>query len=172
MVYLRWLLSMPLSYLMLLVGLILAPVLPFFVDKETHRLPKWLDWFATDDNDADGDEGHWQRWPGTDAWATYKRRVAWMWRNTSYGFDINVLGVEVCSSDSWEVTGDENASDTNGVSGTCRRRCRRDGKLIAFQLCTTSSTTGCSAGRAVCGSTWVGSCGDPETRRHSTSVFT
>ena len=25
-------------------------------------------------------------------------------------------------------------SDTNGVSGTCRRRCRRDGKLIAFQL--------------------------------------
>lgn len=68
MVYLRWLLSMPLSYLMLLVGLILAPVLPFFVDKETHRLPKWLDWFATDDNDADGDEGHWQRWPGTDAW--------------------------------------------------------------------------------------------------------
>lgn len=27
MVYLRWLLSMPLSYLMLLVGLILAPVL-------------------------------------------------------------------------------------------------------------------------------------------------
>ena len=43
MVYFRWLLSMPLSYLMLLVGLILAPVLPFFVDKETHRLPKWLD---------------------------------------------------------------------------------------------------------------------------------
>ena len=46
MVYLRWLLSMPLSYLMLLVGLILAPVLPFFVDKETHRLPKWLDWLG------------------------------------------------------------------------------------------------------------------------------
>lgn len=134
MVYLKWLALMPASFIMAIVGRLLAPILPFFVDKETHRLPRWLSWFATDDNDADGDAGHWQRWPGTDAWATYKRRVAWMWRNTCYGFDINVLGVEVRSSDSWEVTGDENASDTNGVSGTCRRRCRRDGKLIAFQL--------------------------------------
>ena len=61
MVYLKWLALMPASFIMAIVGRLLAPVLPFFVDKETHRLPKWLDWFATDDNDADGDEGHWQR---------------------------------------------------------------------------------------------------------------
>lgn len=134
MVYLKWLALMPASFIMAIIGRLLAPILPFFVDKETHRLPRWLSWFATDDNDADGDAGHWERWPGTDWWSTDKRRVAWLLRNVCYGFDIQVLGVPVHTSDDWEVTGNEDASDTNGVSGTCRRRCRRDGKLIAFQL--------------------------------------
>lgn len=66
MVYLKWLALMPASFIMAIVGRLLAPILPFFVDKETHRLPNWLSWFATDDNDADGDQGHWERWPGTD----------------------------------------------------------------------------------------------------------
>lgn len=134
MVYLKWLALMPASFIMAIVGRLLAPILPFFVDKKTHRLPNWLSWFATDDNDADGDQGHWERWPGTDPWSTYKRRVAWLLRNVCYGFDILVCGVPVHTTDEWEVTGNEDASDTNGVSGTCRRRCRRDGKLIAFQL--------------------------------------
>lgn len=134
MVYLRWLLSMPLSYLMLLVGLILAPVLPCFVDKETRRLPNWLSWFATDDNDADGDQGHRERWPGTDPWSTYKRRVAWLLRNVCYGFDIDVLGVRVFPTDEWHVSGNPDASDTNGISGTCIRHCYRDGKHTAWHL--------------------------------------
>ena len=134
MVYLKWLALMPASFIMAIVGRLLAPILPFFVDKETHRLPRWLSWFATDDNDADGDAGHWERWPGTDPWSTYKRRLAWLLRNVCYGFDIDVLGVRVYPTDDWEVRGNEDASDTNGVSGTCIRHCRRDGKHIAFQL--------------------------------------
>ena len=133
MVYLKWLALMPASFFMAIVGRLLAPFLPFFAT-EDNRLPDWLSWFATDDNDLDGDAGHWERWPGTDWWSTYKRRVAWLLRNVCYGFDIQVCGVPVHTADEWEVTGNENASDTNGVSGTCRRRCRRDGKLIAFQL--------------------------------------
>ena len=57
MVYLKWLALMPASFIMAIIGRLLAPILPFFVDKETHRLPRWLSWFATDDNDADGDAG-------------------------------------------------------------------------------------------------------------------
>ena len=95
MVYLKWLALMPASFIMAIIGRLLAPILPFFVDKETHRLPNWLSWFATDDNDADGDQGHRERWPGTDSWSTYKRRVAWLLRNVCYGFDIQVCGVPV-----------------------------------------------------------------------------
>ena len=42
MVYLKWLALMPASFIMAIVGRLLAPILPFFVDKETHRLPNWL----------------------------------------------------------------------------------------------------------------------------------
>lgn len=133
MVYVKWLLFMPISFIMLIVGLVLAPVLPFFVDEETHRLPDWLSWFRTPDNDADGDAGHWERWPGTGKWQTYCRRVAWLWRNTCYGFDIQVLGVRVYSTDEWHVEGDENAGDRTGISGYCTRHVYRNGKHIAFQ---------------------------------------
>ena len=42
MVYLKWLALMPASFFMAIIGRLLAPILPFFVDKETHRLPRWL----------------------------------------------------------------------------------------------------------------------------------
>lgn len=134
MIYVKWLILMPVSALMAIVGVILAPILPFFVEKETKRLPDWLRWFRTPHSDADGDASHWKRWPGTGAWATYKRRVAWLLRNKCYGFDIEILGVETTSADDWRVTGDESASDTNGVSGYCIRHVFRDGKHIAFQV--------------------------------------
>jgi hypothetical protein len=132
MVYVKWLALMPASLFMAIIGRLLAPILPFFVDKETHRLPRWLSWFATDDNDADGDQGHWERWPGTDPWSTYKRRLAWLLRNVCYGFDIDVLGVDVLPTDSWIVEGDESAGDQSGISGTCYRRVYRGSKLVAF----------------------------------------
>lgn len=70
MVFIKWLLCGCLSIPMTILGKALCWVLPFFVDEETKRLPKWLDWFMTDDNDADGDAGHWERNPGTGKWAT------------------------------------------------------------------------------------------------------
>lgn len=134
MIYLKWLALMPVSALFAVVGIVAAPILPFFVRSDTHRLPDWLSWFRTPHSDADGDAEHWMRWPGVGKWATYKRRVAWLLRNKCYGFDIQVLGVNVRSSDDWEVRGNEIASDRNGVSGYCIRRVKRDGKEIAFQL--------------------------------------
>ena len=50
MVYLKWLALMPASFIMAIVGRLLAPFLPFFAT-EDNRLPDWLSWFATDDND-------------------------------------------------------------------------------------------------------------------------
>lgn len=85
MVFIKWLLCGCLSIPMTILGKALCWVLPFFVDEETKRLPKWLDWFMTDDNDADGDAGHWERNPGTEKWATYVRRTKWFWRNTATG---------------------------------------------------------------------------------------
>ena len=149
MVYLKWLALMPASFIMAIVGRLLAPILPFFVDNETHRLPKWLSWFATDDNDADGDAGHWERWPGTDPWSTYKRRVAWLLRNVCYGFDIDVLGVRVYPTDDWEVRGNEDASAMGNTS---------------LSSSTTSSTIAFSEGRAACARILGGSCGRLATR--------
>ena len=98
MIYAKWAALMVPSFFMAVVGRLLAPVLPFFV-RDDGYLPDWLSWFQTPDNPCDGDAGHWERHPGTDAWSTYKRRTAWFWRNVCYGFDIDVLGVEVRSTD-------------------------------------------------------------------------
>ena len=46
MVYLKWLALMPASFIMAIVGRLLAPFLPFFAT-EDNRLPDWLSWFAT-----------------------------------------------------------------------------------------------------------------------------
>ena len=47
MVFIKWLLCGCLSIPMTILGKALCWVLPFFVDEETKRLPKWLDWFMT-----------------------------------------------------------------------------------------------------------------------------
>ena len=80
MLYLKWaILSFP-SVFMAVFGRIPCPILPFFVTENGH-LPNWLRWFDTPYDTADGDDGHQEKWPGTDWWSTYKRRVAWYWRN-------------------------------------------------------------------------------------------
>lgn len=134
MAYAKWVLLLIPSYLMAIIGRILAPVLPFFAS-DSGWLPKWLDWFQTPFDSLDGDENHQERWPGTDAWSTYKRRVAWLLRNVAYGFDMRVCGVSVDpDKDIIDVIGNPDISDKNGVSGACCWFAYRDDKLIAWQF--------------------------------------
>lgn len=133
MPYLIWSLYIFPSFVMAIVGRILAPFLPFFV-QENGYLPTWLWWFQTPDNPCDGDRGHWKRWPGTDPWSTYKRRVAWFLRNVAYGFDETVCGIKTRPTDCLEIIGNEDASDKNGISGLCKYYLYRDGKLIGWQV--------------------------------------
>lgn len=129
----KWAVRIPLDLLMAIVGRLVAPVLPFFV-QENGYLPRWLWWFQTPDNTCDGDAGHLERWPRSGGIWTYLRRLAWFLRNVAYGFGIDVLGVEVLPTDSWIIEGDESAGDQSGISGTCYRRVYRGSKLVAFHL--------------------------------------
>ncbi len=133
MAYVKWVLLLIPSYLMAIIGRILAPVLPFFAS-DSGWLPKWLDWFQTPFDCIDGDDGHLERWPGTDAWSTYKRRVAWLLRNVAYGFDMRVCGIKVNpDSDQIVYEGNPDIGDNTGISGKCKWFAYRDGELIAWQ---------------------------------------
>lgn len=134
LVFLKWAALGPASLLMAVVGRILAPILPLFV-RENGFLPKWLSWFQTPDNTCDGDAGNWERHPGLDAWSTYKRRVAWFWRNVAYGFDIDVLGLDAKAGDTLDLKGDIEAGTNPAKNGYVWRVLRRaDGSVASFQL--------------------------------------
>lgn len=133
MMYLKWAALGPLSLFMSILGRLLAPVLPFFVQDDGY-LPDWLSWFQTPDNSCDGDEGHWERHPGKDWWSTYKRRTAWFWRNVAYGFDISVLGANCRLTDTLEIYGDEETDNSPLHPGWVFRVIKRDGHAIYFQL--------------------------------------
>lgn len=133
MLYLKWAIRSFPSVFMAVFGRIPCPILPFFVTKNGH-LPNWLRWFDTPFDTADGDDGHQEKWPGTDWWSTYKRRVAWYWRNCCYGFDMEVLGIRVDpDKDEITVDGDPNIGDNTGISGVCNWNAYRNGEHIAFQ---------------------------------------
>lgn len=128
MAFIKWILLIPLSFAMMLVGWSLAPILPLFAD-ETGYLPRWLWWFQTPDNPIDGDRGHLKRWEGK---PVYIRRVAWLLRNCCYGFDESVCGVHTYPTDTLVEIGEVNASDVRGISGACWRTMYRGSKMIAW----------------------------------------
>ena len=133
MVYVKWFLFIWPSLAMDIIGRLLAPVLPLFAD-ESGWLPACLSWFQTPDNSLDGDRGHRERWPKDGAFWTYVRRVAWLLRNCAYGFNIDVIGFKHKDGDVKEVIGDPTVGDKSGVSGTCRWKVFREGKLVCFQV--------------------------------------
>ena len=134
MVYLKWFLFLIPSLAFDVIGRLLTPVVVLFASDDGW-LPEWLSWFQTPDNSLDGDRGHKERWgTSTEAWPTYVRRVAWLWRNCGYGFNINVIGFKHQEGDVKEVIGDEAVGDKTGVSGTCRWKVFREGKLVCFQI--------------------------------------
>lgn len=88
----------PISLLITLIAVIIAPVLPVFavqkdwwIDNHSKRgvgpvLPTWLNWFMTPDNTLDGD-ATFERLNGTG----YLAKVKWLWRNPAYSFAIKYL---------------------------------------------------------------------------------
>jgi len=123
MIYALYLLLIPISLILTLVAIILAPVLPMLATAQegwldNHakwgfgpRLPIWLSWFQTPDNSLDGD-ATFERLNGISYWA----EVEWRWRNPCYAFAIRYLMPEYITS----VSGDKTIKDNdNAKAGWC-----------------------------------------------------
>lgn len=95
----RWYLYLIAYLVMQVVAYLITPVLPMFRDvrlcklnNAAHeglgiKLVPWLSWFDTPDNDLRGDE----RWFKNHPDAGYWDMVAWLYRNSLYGFKWSVL---------------------------------------------------------------------------------
>ena len=131
MIYLKWLLMVPVMLVVTVLTFPLAFVLPFFtVERQgvTENgtsggwgpyLPNWLSWFQTPDNSLMGDIGwqleHWQWRYKLPVWlCTYVGMVGWFWRNPGYG-----VGVEVLDGTNAKYTGNQKVNDSPGVEGYC-----------------------------------------------------
>ena len=98
MIYIKYVILVLLSLPMNILALVLAPVLPLFAANEyswsdNHsveafgpRLPKWLRWFQTPDNDLYGDVTF-VALNGKSYWSMVK----WLLRNPLYAFGIEYL---------------------------------------------------------------------------------
>jgi len=123
MIYLIYLILVPISLLLTLLAVILAPVLPIFaVQKDgwldNHsiwgrgpRLPTWLNWFMTPDNSLDGD-ATFEHINGRSYWS----KVKWLWRNPAYSFALRYIQAPYTT----EVLGDPTIKDNdNAKAGWC-----------------------------------------------------
>lgn len=123
MIYLIYLLLVPVSLLLTLVAIITAPILPAFrqnaygwCDNHSYegfgpRLPTWLNWFMTPDNDLYGD-ATFQKINGKSYWSMVK----WLWRNPAYSFALRYLNAPYETS----VSGDKTIKDNdNAKAGWC-----------------------------------------------------
>lgn len=98
MMYLYWLMMVPVSVGFTLLAWLVAPILPLFARSEygfcdnanrmavEPRLPGWLSWFMTPDNSLWGDAG-WRTEHCPNHWDSYLGMVLWLWRNPAYGFE-------------------------------------------------------------------------------------
>ena len=123
MIYLIYLILVPTSLIVTLIGIIFAPLLVLFAQKKEwwcdnhgHRcvgyvLPTWLNWFMTPDNTLEGDAAF-SKINGTG----YLSRVKWLWRNPAYSFALRVLTAPYTTA----VYGDNTIRDNdNAKAGWC-----------------------------------------------------
>ena len=123
MIYLWYVILVPISLLITLLAVILAPILPLFATQqwgwcdnhsvfaEGPRLPSWLNWFMTPDNSLDGD-ATFQKINGISYWS----KVKWLWRNPAYSFALYYLSPLYTTS----VSGDKTIKDNdNAKAGWC-----------------------------------------------------
>jgi hypothetical protein len=123
MIYLIYIFLVPVSLVLTLLALILAPVMVLFkveknwwCDNHAYRamgpvLPFWLNWFNTPDNTLDGDAsfedlngiGYWQK-------------VKWLWRNPAYSFALKYITAPYTTL----IKGDPTIKDNdNAKAGWC-----------------------------------------------------
>ena len=123
MIYLIYLVLVPISLVLSLVALITAPIMPIFAKQidgwlDNHsiwgigpRLPTWLNWFMTPDNSLDGD-ATFQTINGRSYWS----KVKWLWRNPAYSVCLRYLNAPYCT----KVQGDPTIKDNdNAKAGWC-----------------------------------------------------
>ena len=95
MIYLLYIILVPLNLAITLLAVLLAPILPLFATSQegwndNHsqygmgpRLPTWLSWFMTPDNSLDGDATFMYLFP-----PCWWSQVHWLWRNPAYSFAL------------------------------------------------------------------------------------
>lgn len=128
MIYLIYLVLAPISLVLTFIAVIIAPVLPVFrqnaygwCDNHSYeafgpRLPTWLNWFMTPDNDLYGD-ATFVRINGKSYWSMVK----WLWRNPAYSFALRYIDT---IKNTTIVIGDDSIKDNdNAKAGWCFVRC-------------------------------------------------
>ena len=123
MIYILYILLVPVNLLLTLIAVILAPILPIFASQQegwlnNHstwgigpRLPTCLDWFMTPDNSLDGDAIFAQLNP-----PSYFSKIKWLIRNPAYAFGLKYLTPLYITS----VSGDKTIKDNdNAKAGWC-----------------------------------------------------
>jgi hypothetical protein len=124
MIYLLYLVLVPISLLLTLLAILIAPVLPVLAkptygwcDNQRYeaiepRLPNLLGWFMTPDNSLDGDATFKRLNP-----PSYMSQVKWLWRNPAYSFGMRYLNGVYWTS--WQ--GDKTIKDNdNAKAGWCK----------------------------------------------------
>jgi hypothetical protein len=123
MIYILYILLVPISLLLTFIAVILAPILPLFAvqklwwcDNHSYQavgpvLPTWLNWFQTPDNTLNGD-ATFQSLNGI----SYFRKIKWLCRNPAYSFALRYLNAPYTTS----VSGDPTIKDNdNAKAGWC-----------------------------------------------------
>jgi hypothetical protein len=123
MIYLKYIFLVPVSLLLTLVAVLIAPILPWFAvqkewwcDNHSYRavgpvLPSWLNWFMTPDNTLEGDATFLKLNPHG-----YWSEVKWLWRNPAYSFALRYIQAPYTT----KVLGDKTIKDNdNAKAGWC-----------------------------------------------------
>lgn len=123
MIYLIYLILVPISLLLTLLAVILAPVMVLFkveklwwCDNHSYQavgpvLPSWLNWFMTPDNTLNGD-ATFQSQNSPSYWS----KVKWLWRNPAYSFGLRYLNAPYETSVKCDPTIKDN---DNAKAGWC-----------------------------------------------------
>lgn len=90
------------SWLMTILAFLVAPFTPLFVNRDTGRLPNWLNWYQMPDNPLCGDA----QWAlDNPTYSPYRLMVSYQWRNPAQGFD-QVVKANVTMQTPCRVRGD------------------------------------------------------------------